>query len=54
MSQEKVFRVRQTVKNALLSGVALLSFILVPLVWVPLIVGDWLLQQFKPKGPRRP
>ncbi|MDD2059249.1 hypothetical protein N5D52_07625 [Pseudomonas sp. GD03860] len=53
MSQDKAFRVLQSVKNVVLSALAALSLLLVPLVWVPLIVGDWLLEKLKRTGPRR-
>lgn len=53
MSSEKDVGVSQVVKNTLLSGAALLSFLLVPLVWVPLILGDWLLERFRHRGPPR-
>jgi hypothetical protein len=53
MSQEKAVRVLQSVKTVVLSARAALSLVLVPLVWVPLIVGDWVLEKLKRQGPHR-
>jgi len=53
MSQDKAVRVLQSVKNVVLSALSAFSLVLVPLVWVPLIVGDWVLEKLKRQGPRR-
>ncbi|CAK9892532.1 hypothetical protein PS652_05399 [Pseudomonas fluorescens] len=47
MNDHKTFRTLQSLKRALLGALAALSFVLIPLVWVPLIVGDWLLDKLR-------
>ncbi|CAM4060210.1 MULTISPECIES: hypothetical protein [Pseudomonas] len=47
MIGKKCFRALQALKDAFLSALALSGFVLIPLVWVPLIVGDWLQEKLK-------
>lgn len=47
MIRNKTFGALQLLKRVLFTVLALLSFFVIPLVWVPLIVGDKLLGRFR-------
>ncbi|WP_327439052.1 hypothetical protein [Pseudomonas donghuensis] len=47
MIRNKTFGALQLLKRVLFTVLALLSCFVIPLVWVPLIVGDWFLGKFR-------